>query len=258
MSVLKSFCLAFSMFSKIPSPKVEWTEENRKYLFCFFPCVGAVVGAGMYVLWLLRLKAGIFIPFSVFALVGTVFPILITGGIHMDGFLDTMDAIHSYQSRERKLEILKDSHVGAFACISLACYLLLYGAAMYLLLDERQVIFLAVGFILSRTLSGLAILTVEGAKKEGLLYTMSGSAGKRVVLPVLFLWIFLSGIVSCYLCGIWGIGCIAVSLAFFLYYIHMARRSFGGLTGDLAGWFVTVYELLFVWFAGVAGYLWSF
>ena len=38
MSVLKSFCLAFSMFSKIPSPKVEWTEENRKYLFCFFPC----------------------------------------------------------------------------------------------------------------------------------------------------------------------------------------------------------------------------
>jgi len=257
MSVLKGLCLAFSMYSKIPAPKVEWKEKNMRYLFCFFPCVGLVIGTGMYVLWLLRLLSGIFIPFSVFALVGTVFPILVTGGIHMDGYMDTMDAVHSYQSRERKLEILKDSHVGAFACISLACYLILYGAAMYLLLDERQILFLAIGFVMSRALSALALLTVEGAKEEGMLYTLAVNARKGVVLPVVYLWIFLCAVWAYCLCGMWGIGCIVVSLVLFWDYKHMARRLFGGLTGDLAGWFVTMYELLFVWLAGITGYLWN-
>ena len=55
-------------------------------------------------------------------------PLLVTGGIHLDGFLDVADARSSHQSRARKLEILKDSHVGAFAVIAMGCYLLLYTA----------------------------------------------------------------------------------------------------------------------------------
>ena len=59
-----------------------------------------------------------------------VAPIIITGGIHMDGFLDTQDALGSYQPRERRLEILKDSHAGAFAIISCAVYLMMYVACL--------------------------------------------------------------------------------------------------------------------------------
>ena len=61
-----------------------------------------------------------------YTVVGTAIPILITGGFHVDGFLDTCDALHSYQPRERKLEILKDSHIGAFAVIMLALYGLIF------------------------------------------------------------------------------------------------------------------------------------
>ena len=59
-------------------------------------------------------------------------PLVITGGFHVDGFMDTMDALCSNQGRERKLEILKDPHTGAFACIFLVCEMTLYGAALYL------------------------------------------------------------------------------------------------------------------------------
>ena len=52
-------------------------------------------------------------------------PVIITGGIHLDGFVDTMDAINSYQPIERKLEILKDSHIGAFALISCVTYFII-------------------------------------------------------------------------------------------------------------------------------------
>ena len=63
-----------------------------------------------------------------FAFVGLAIILLVTGGIHMDGYMDTMDALHSYGSREKKLEILKDSHIGAFAVIMTVPHLQTYTA----------------------------------------------------------------------------------------------------------------------------------
>lgn len=245
------------MYSKIPMPKIEWKEENMRYTLCFFPLVGLVTGAAMYGLWLVRARIGVFIPFEVFALVGTVLPVLLTGGIHLDGFLDTMDALHSYQSREKKLEILKDPHIGAFASISLACETLLYAAGLFFLLEEKQLLMLGIGFLLSRTLSAFSLVTVKSAKKDGLLYTFASAAHKRTVLAALSLWLFLAAAAAYLLYGILGVLCVAASLTVFFYYEWMACKQFGGLTGDLAGWFVTVYELVFVWLVGIMGYIWN-
>ena len=257
MSVLKSLCLAFSMYSRIPVPRVTWEEKNMKYVLCFFPWVGLVIGGGIYLLWVLRSQIGIFVPFSVFVLTGTVLPILLTGGIHLDGFMDTMDALHSYRDRERKLEILKDPHIGAFACISLVCETALYGAALFFLLEERQILFLGIGFFVSRTLSAFGLLTLQNAKGDGLAFTVVCGASRRIVLAVLSLWLFLAALAAYFLYGGYGIGCIAVSLLVYFYYEVMAYRQFGGLTGDLAGWFVVVYELVFAWLTGILGYVWN-
>lgn len=257
MSVLKSLCLAFAMYSKLPVPRVAWEEKNMKYVLCFFPWVGLVIGGAMYLLWILRSQIGVFVPFSVFALTGTVLPVLLTGGIHLDGFMDTMDALHSYRDREKKLEILQDPHIGAFACISLACEMALYGAALFFLLEERQILFLGIGFWISRTLSAFALLTAQNAKGEGLAYTFTSGASRGIVLAVLSVWLFLAAAAAYFLYGGYGIGCIAVSLVVYFYYEVMTYRQFGGLTGDLAGWFVVVYELAFAWLTGIMGYLWN-
>lgn len=249
--------MAFSMYSKIPMPRTEWKEENMRYVLCFFPWIGLVIGAAMYALWLVRARIGVFIPFEVFALAGTVLPVILTGGIHLDGFLDTMDALHSYQSREKKLEILKDPHIGAFASISLACEMFLYAAALFFLLEEKQMLMLGIGFFLSRTLSAFALVTVKSAKKDGLLYTFAGAAYKRTVLAVLSVWLFFAVAAAYLLYGLLGAICIMLSLIVFFYYEWMACRQFGGLTGDLAGWFVTVYELVFAWMVGIMGYVWN-
>ncbi len=255
MSVVKSLCLAFSMYSKIPMPRAEWEEKNMKYVLCFFPLIGMVQGAAMYLLWMLRSLIGVYVPFAVFVLIGCIVPVLVTGGIHMDGFMDTMDALHSWQEKEKKLEILKDPHVGAFACISLAGYFCLYGAGLFLLQDQRQLLFLTVGFCLSRTLSAVSLVTVKSAKKEGLLYTFASNAHKRVVRAVLGCWLVLLLAASWLLYGLWGSLLALGSLLIFLKYIFMSRKQFGGVTGDLAGWFVTVYELVFVWIAGSIEFL---
>ena len=112
MRIIKSCIVAFSMYSKIPMPQFEWKEEDMQYMLCFFPWVGAVIGVCLY-LWN-RFCAAFQVGRIAYVLFAVAIPILVTGGFHVDGFMDTMDALHSYQPRERKLEILKDSHIGAF------------------------------------------------------------------------------------------------------------------------------------------------
>ena len=126
-SLWNSFKIAFAMFSKIPMPQAEWTKENMKYMFCFFPVIGAVIAAAVFALdWISR-AIGITEGFRTVILV--LVPVFITGGIHVDGLLDTADALSSWQERERRLEILKDSHAGAFAVIAGCVYFLsCYGA----------------------------------------------------------------------------------------------------------------------------------
>ena len=105
--------MAFDMYSKIPMPPADWEKENMKYALCFFPWVGLAVGAVSAVLfWLLQqIGAGSMLRAAVL----TAVPVLVTGGIHLDGYLDTMDALSSWREKQRRLEILKDPHAGAFA-----------------------------------------------------------------------------------------------------------------------------------------------
>ena len=113
MSVIKSLILAFSMYSRIPVPHVRLEEKDMKYTFGFFPLVGVVIGA-LFSGWLIFARKFCIGTITSMCVSG-VFLLLITGGIHIDGYMDTMDAVHSYGDREKKLEILKDSHIGAFA-----------------------------------------------------------------------------------------------------------------------------------------------
>lgn len=97
MRLLKSLCSAFSMYSRIPVPTVEWKEENRRYALCFFPLIGAVTG-GFLLLW--QWLCGVLsIGGLLYAAVCTTIPIFVTGGIHADGFCDVIDANASCQSK---------------------------------------------------------------------------------------------------------------------------------------------------------------
>ena len=123
MRIFETIVVAFSLFSALPMPKVDWNAENRRYSLCAFPLIGAVIGLCCW-LWI-RLCLLLAIPSLLRAAVLCALPVLITGGIHLDGFADTWDALSSHAAPERKREILKDPHAGAFAVIHLCLYFLL-------------------------------------------------------------------------------------------------------------------------------------
>lgn len=234
----KSFTLATAMYSAIPTPRTEWDGDSMAYAFCFFPWIGLVVGGAELLWW--HVAAALGIEGLLFAAVAALLPLLVTGGIHLDGFLDVADARGSHQSRERKLEILKDSHVGAFAVIAMGCYLLLYTALWSAVTPHPA---LALIPVLSRTLSGLAAIHWKNARGSGMLATFSSASALWANRVVLVLWLFATALALGFLPGWEGVAVLIAALLSVLYYRFMSRREFGGITGDLAGWFVQVMEL---------------
>ena len=153
-TLLESLDVAFSMYSAIPMPQIEWNERNMKYMMAFFPMVGVVQGALLLGFSLLAQALGL--GFVLFAAVAALLPLFVTGGIHLDGFCDTVDALSSHQTREKKLEILKDPHAGAFAIIMGCLYFVLYAGAAGELVWKIFPAY-AFGFAVSRSFSGLSI-----------------------------------------------------------------------------------------------------
>ncbi len=242
--VLKSMCIAFSMFSALPVSQFEWKEEDMHYMLLFFPFVGIVIGIAAYA-W--RLVCDIFSIGTVcFALVGTVIPLLISGGIHADGYMDTMDALHSYQPKEKKLEIFKDPHTGAFSVIWLLLYYLLYAGAYSELSGTRALLLLGTGYWLSRILSGIGSICFPCAKKDGLLFLFAGQSDKAAVKSLLSVQLVLCGAVLLYLSAIIGGAVLLMSILTLLFYRYQCKKEFGGITGDTAGYFTMLCEEVIV------------
>ncbi len=239
--MLRSFFSAMRMYSRIPVPDVEWNEENRRYSLCFFPAVGAVIGA-MIMIWQ-RLCAGLHTGQFMYAAGAVAIMVAVTGGIHLDGFCDTCDARASWGDRDKKLRILSDPHIGAFAAIKLGIYLVLYTALFTELTEPHAAAVVCLGFVLSRALSGLAAVTFRSAKREGTLHVFSAAADKKTALFCLSFTAVLSMGVMTLTDMPTGAAAAAAALLVFAWYRFVSYREFGGITGDLAGWFLQVCEL---------------
>ena len=249
-SILNGLLIALSMYSKIPVPQAEWNERNMRYAFCFFPLVGALIGGIGYGLYYL-FDFLAFPPLLVAACV-TVLPVLVTGGIHLDGFCDTVDAVSSRQPRERKLEILKDSHAGAFAIIWCVVYFVAYfAAAGTLTLQTYAVVALAYSF--ERALSALSIMNFRSAK-EGLASTFKNSASRAAVSVVCALWLVAAPAGCILLSPVLGAIVVGCGIAAYLLCIAVIFKTFGGMSGDLAGWLLQVVELVMLLAAAIGGF----
>ena len=240
-SLWNSFKIAFAMFSKIPMPQAEWTEENMRYMLCFFPFVGAAAGLlTLGVSWLGE-YFGFGTGFMAMALI--LVPVLVTGGIHVDGLLDTSDALSSWRDREKRLEILKDSHAGAFAVITACVYfLVLYGGFSQITGDWTAMKLIALGYVVSRCFSGLGVITLPKANAGGTVAEFSRKAQDTTVRNTLIVYLVLLAALMLLIQPVWGAVTFVTAVLVSLFYKHKAMKYFGGTTGDLSGYFLCLCE----------------
>ena len=237
MNVFQTVLVAFSMFSAIPVPQIRWTKGNMRYVLLAFPLVGAVVGG---VCWVWALLCGAWSFPAVLRGAGLcLLPVLLTGGIHLDGYADTCDALASNGRPAQKRQILHDVHLGAFAGIRLCAYFIASFAFWAALPRYRGLAILCI-FCLSRTLSGLALTVFPLAEGSGLARSFAEAADGGLVRNVLigYTVVLCAGLI---LTGAWIT--IPTAAIVFFWYRRTAAWEFGGVSGDLAGWFLQKAEL---------------
>lgn len=238
---MKAFFIALKTYSILPVPDFPWTERSMRNSICFLPAVGVPVGGALLV-WHFLCNA-LQIDAVLFAAVAAVLPLLLTGGIHMDGFLDTTDALASHQPRERKLEILKDPHCGAFAVLWCGAYLLVSFGLYHALCGSAAIYAVCAGFLLSRALGVCMALTLKNARGGGMLFAFTEHARRRavpVVMGVVSVLCAAAMLPFSPICGAFAAGC--AGLAALLTRVRI-NREFGGATGDTAGYCIEICEL---------------
>ena len=251
---MKSIIAAFAMYSKIPMPRLEWSKKNLRYIMAFFPLVGAVLGSALWGWHLLAERLG-FIAL-LFAAGATALPIVFTGGLHMDGFIDTVDAWHCHGEPEKRRVVLKDPHVGAFGVIWCGAYLVVVYGLWAQIYEQPGFMWLAAaGFVFSRALTALLTLTEKAASDSGILCGFAVSADKKTVIVVLLTLLLMLAATGIYLAPAVCATLAIVIFAVLLLCIRAARKEFGGVSGDLAGFFLQVIEILILAAAAVGGAL---
>ena len=230
------FWLALSFLTTIPTPAIPFIEGGLGRSAKWFPLVGLILGlilAGSH--WLL----GLLLPGSVTAVLIIALWAWLTGGLHLDGLADCGDGLLVAANRERRLEILKDSRLGAFGAILLVLFLLLKVTAVATFSSPTLALILAP--VLARWFLLIAARQ-PSARPGGMGDSFAASLTPKIfaiaaVLPVLLVVV-----------GGWrgGQTVLAVLLALIVTFaiLRMARNRLGGVTGDVFGLVVEMTELM--------------
>lgn len=239
---LQALGMCQSMFCAIPSPWQGWEEKAREKMLLCLPLVGLEIG----LLWWGLGVLSRYLPPLMAGAVLAGWPWLATGFLHLDGFMDVMDAVRSCRSLERRREILKDSHVGAFAVIG--CLLLGLGQfSCCASFDGAPLGLLALVPVVSRCCAVLAVNGLEPMQTSQ--YANCEKKKSGLLFPgVMLLAALAAGFV---LFGMWGL-VLAVQVLCFALALRRAFHSLGGMNGDISGYCITLSEL-FACAALVAG-----
>lgn len=248
--LLKGFLINVQFFTAIPVHlELPMDKPHLKSAVQAFPLLGLLQG-GIY--------AGLFymlLEYTTFSNLATAFmlwlmSILLTGGIHLDGWMDASDGYFSYKDLEKRLEVMNDPRTGAFGVISIIVLL----SSRFLFIYEITVNIHAASFLLiaviplfSKSVMGLLLLTVKSAKKEGLGALFQSAASPRD------LWtypVYIIGFLAIVILFDGGFYCVSILLVAAILILLFCRRKaikwFGGITGDILGAAVEGTEL-FLW-----------
>jgi adenosylcobinamide-GDP ribazoletransferase len=165
MHQVRLFFIALQFFTRLPIPgwvgfEASWLHHASRY-FPLVGCVVAAVAAAIYAL------SALVLPAPVAAILSTAGSIYITGAFHEDGFADTCDGFGGGLTRERVLDIMKDSRIGAYGAIGVVCMLGVKCAALAMLPPAAAISALFLAHPLSRLAATALIWKMTYVRGEG-------------------------------------------------------------------------------------------
>ncbi|TGE34606.1 adenosylcobinamide-GDP ribazoletransferase [Desulfosporosinus sp. Sb-LF] len=235
---MRGFVIALTFLTRLPfpSPK-DVSSEEFTHSYRYYPGVGLVIGL---ILWLLAKALIPYYPPLVLGAILLAAELMLTGGIHLDGFMDSMDGLLSARSPEQILEIMKDSRVGAHASMALVGLLLLKFTLLASLTSPQSLSILIVMPMLSRWVFQIGMIGFPYARSQGL---GKGFHEATRWIPFLLIGMVVCGI-SFFFAGVAGLIAFGVSILTISVFASRVSSLLGGLTGDLYGAFIEVSEVV--------------
>ncbi|GAA0760671.1 adenosylcobinamide-GDP ribazoletransferase [Clostridium sartagoforme] len=248
-NLINGFIMALSMFTILPMPYKVWKDESVRHMMKLYPLVGLIVGFINYFIY--RIADYSNLSTILISAITMVAPFIITGMLHLDGFMDVSDALLSRRDQKEKIRILKDPNTGAFAVISLAILFIIDFAAIYTLVENKvNVIGIIIIPIISRALMALMLIKKESMKESSLGSYFKKDTGK---LDIIILYLIL--LISCTsFVLIFNLKAILVPVFMIISAIVSVNKStkeLGGMSGDSAGYGLVIAEVVGILFLAI-------
>lgn len=234
------FLLAWQFYTTVPVRKQIPVDARRlKFAFYTLPIIGMCIGLVIASLLMLN-ETFLHLPATMVALIILTVPIFITGGLHLDGWMDMSDALFSYRDKEKRLEIMSDPRTGSFAVLSVLFLL----AWRYVLIFETLQLanlstYLLIISIYFFARISMCYVFIQGklAKQEGLAaYFKQGI--NRNDFSFFFISAFLWLLIIAYIdlaSAFYAFITFLISIVFAILFLRLLNKQFGGLTGDTLG-----------------------
>lgn len=232
---MNNFILMIQFFTRIPIKKqIEFKEESYGKSTYLLPMVGLIIG--LCIFFINKTCVWLKLPKMVNALILLLSSVIITGGIHLDGMADSSDAIFSYRSREKMLEIMKDPHLGVNGVIALFIALL----SKFVFYSYVNIIPLALSFVVGRLCIIFSASFGEYARETGMAtaiikYNCVKSFFKSLIIT-LFIFLFFKKYILF----------LIIILLLNYYMFSKINIKLKGITGDTLGFVCEVSELFFL------------
>lgn len=241
-SLFKGFIMDITMFTIIPMPYKVWEDGAVCHMMKLYPLIGLIVGLINYLVYLI---ANYFnLPLIIITALTMIAPFIITGMLHLDGFMDVSDALLSRRDRKEKIRILKDPNTGVFSVISLGILFILNFSSVYSIIEgNKSIMGIIIIPIISRALMGYMLLKKDTMKESSLgSYFKTGTGKVDIVVILSFLIMSLALLV--YLLGVKGLilgGFIILSA---IISVNKSIKELGGMSGDIAGYGLVIAEVV--------------
>jgi len=228
MKLVKRFLIALQFLTIIPvniKGKIGENDLGRSLLY--FPVVGLLLG--LFLALIAFIAGGL--PPLVRGILILIAWIIITGGIHLDGFADTCDGFYGGHSREDVLKIMRDSRIGTMGAIGLVALLLLKFAILSSVAQEGLWKILLITAVFARWSQALACAISKYARDEGkakyfIEYAERGACAAGALFTLILFWLLMS---------VKGVILFAILSAAMFLFIKCIQKRIGGMTGDTIG-----------------------
>ncbi len=238
--LLTGLSMCWGNFCYIPGPK-KWDDEARPYMLAWLPTVGAVMGLIWAVIYLLMSRFGL--HSMALAAIMIWLPFILSGFMHVDGYMDVNDAVMSRGTLEKKRAILKDSRCGTFAIVSLIFLVIVEFGFMFASVDKGiDPARLVMIMIMARGFSGFLMATRPPMETSQYITLNRDKKADAFMLAQMAVFLILGCIFGADIVKVIITACACIFGT--LVSILLAERDLQGMNGDIAGYGILWGELL--------------